>query len=79
LRRLRGALGYEPYDARSLVSCVPARLDDLPGRRTAVAGLACRLPPSRAVSLANPLADTVANLVRGVRQTPSHHKATVVG
>jgi hypothetical protein len=28
----------------SLVSCVPARLDDLPGRRTAVAGLACRLP-----------------------------------
>jgi len=37
-------LGYETYDALFLVSCVPARLDDLPGRRTAVAGLACRLP-----------------------------------
>jgi hypothetical protein len=35
--------------------------------------------PSRAVSLANSLADTVANMVRGVGQTPSHHKATVVG
>jgi hypothetical protein len=33
----------------SLVSCVPARLDDLPGRRTAVAGLACRLPVSRSL------------------------------